>query len=77
MPMRSLENDDVDSLESVRELDSKHSLKEDGVCMWNEIAVEKFLKNIQFPIANMIATGQRKTAGDRINVNSWEKQSAQ
>lgn len=33
MPMRSLENDDVDSLESVRELDSKHSLKEDGVCM--------------------------------------------
>lgn len=33
MPMRSLENDDVDGLESIRELGSKHSLKEDGVCM--------------------------------------------
>lgn len=33
MLMRSLENDDVDSLESVHELDSKYVLNEDGFCI--------------------------------------------
>lgn len=52
MLVRSLENDDVDGLDSGHGLGSGYVLNEEGVCVSDWISVETFLKNTGFSMGS-------------------------